>query len=251
VRATAHLGWLGHGSVLLELDGVRLLADPLLRRRVAHLRRAVPLPPAPLLEIDAVLITHQHLDHLDLPSLELIGRELPLVVPQVAGPLLRRRHFHNVTEVVEGDVVNFGDVRVIAVPALHDGRRLLFGESAAALGYVIEGSRRVYLAGDTGLFAGMQELRPLDAAALPVWGWGPTLGPGHLSPEEAAEAVVLLDPRVAVPIHYGTYGPIGSPTPSREPALRFARLVADGPTRCQVAVLAAGEGIDLDVATVA
>ena len=165
--------------------------------------------------------------------------------------MLRRRHFHNVTEVVEGDVVNFGGVRVIAVPALHDGRRLLFGESAAALGYVVEGSRRVYLAGDTGLFGGMEELRPLDAAALPVWGWGPTLGPGHLSPEEAAEAVVLLDPRIAVPIHYGTYGPIGSPTPSREPALTFARLVAEGPTRCQVAILGAGEGIDLDVAAVA
>jgi L-ascorbate metabolism protein UlaG (beta-lactamase superfamily) len=251
MRATAHLGWLGHGSVLLELDGVRLLADPLLRRRVAHLRRSVPLPAEPPAEIDAVLITHQHLDHLDLPSLALIGRDLPLVVPQVAGPLLRRRHFRNVTEVVEGDVVVFGGVRVIAVPALHDGRRLLFGESAAALGYVIEGSRRVYLAGDTGLFAAMAELRPLDAAALPVWGWGPTLGPGHMGPEDAAEAVVLLAPRVAVPIHYGTYGPIGSPAPSREPALKFARLVAEGPTRCQVAILAAGEGIDLDIAAAA
>ena len=161
--------------------------------------------------IDAVLITHQHLDHLDLPSLELIGRELPLVVPQVAGPLLRRRHFHNVTEVVEGDVITFGGVRVIAVPALHDGRRLLFGESACGPRLRGRGLCDASTSQVTPVSsAGMAELRPLDAAALPVWGWGPTLGPGHLSPEEAAEAVVLLDPRIAVPIHYGTYGPIGS-----------------------------------------
>jgi L-ascorbate metabolism protein UlaG (beta-lactamase superfamily) len=242
----ARISWLGHGSVLLELDGVRLLSDPLLRRRIAHLWRAAPLPKVPLGEIDAVLLTHQHLDHLDLPSLGQLGREQRLIAPRAAGPLLRRHGFAHVTEVVEGDVATVGGVRVIAVPAAHDGRRLRFGASAQAVGYVIEGSRRVYVAGDTGLYDGMAALRPLDAAAIPVWGWGPTLGEGHLGPEEAAEAVVRLDPRVAIPIHYGTYGQIGAKAPTREPALAFARLVEAGPTACRVAILEVGVGLELD-----
>ena len=103
----------------------------------------------------------------------------------------------------------------------------------------------MYLAGDTGLFPGMADLRPLDAAAIPVWGWGPTLGPGHMGPEDAAQAVVRLDPQIAVPIHYGTYAPIGMAAPTREPALTFARLVAEGPTRCVVAVPAIGEPVEI------
>jgi len=241
----ARISWLGHGSILLELDGVRLLSDPLLRRRIAHLWRAPPLPPVPR-TIDAVLLTHQHLDHLDLPSLAQLGREQWLIAPRAAGPLLRRHGFARVTEVVEGDVVDVRGVRVIAVPAAHDGRRLRFGASAQAVGYVLEGSRRVYVAGDTGLYDGMAALRPLDAAAIPVWGWGPTLGEGHLGPEEAAEAVVRLDPRVAIPIHYGTYGQIGAKPPTRKPALAFARLVEAGPTTCRVVILEVGDVLDLD-----
>ena len=175
----ARLTWLGHGSCLLELDGARLVSDPLLRRRVAHLWRALPLVPLPDGELDAVLITHQHLDHLDLPSLVRIGRDRRVVAPSAAGALLRRHRFSNVTEVDEGDVVELGALRVLAVPADHDGRRLRFGASAAALGYVIEGSRRVYLPGDTDLFEGMAGLRPLDASAVPVWGWGPRSARAH------------------------------------------------------------------------
>ena len=78
------------------------------------------------------------------------------------------------------------------------------GRPADALGYVIAGGgRRVYFAGDTELFEEMSELRPIDLALLPVWGWGPSLNPGHLDPAGAARALALLRPRVAVPIHWG------------------------------------------------
>jgi L-ascorbate metabolism protein UlaG (beta-lactamase superfamily) len=198
--------FVGHATVLLELDGVRVLTDPLLRTRVAHLRRLVPLEwsPGPL---DAVLLSHLHRDHADLPSLRRLDRSTRLVVPRGAGPFLRRHGFERVIELEEGDSVDVGRLHVGAARAVHDGRRHGFGAHVAALGYVLTGSRSVYFAGDTEPFAGMAELGGLDVALLPVAGWGPRLGPGHLDPTEAAGALRVLRPRVAIPIHWGTYLP--------------------------------------------
>jgi L-ascorbate metabolism protein UlaG (beta-lactamase superfamily) len=209
-REPASVEYVGHGTVRIELDGVRLLTDPLLRKRVAHLRRAVPPPIDATRNIDAVLISHAHYDHLDLPSLSRFGGSVPVLVPRGLGALLRRRRFERVIEVDEGDEVSLGPVTVRAVHADHEGDRGPFGTRATALGYAVLGSRRVYFAGDTDLFDGMQGLvDDLDLALIPIWGWGPSLGRGrHLDPEQAAEALRRLRPRVAVPIHWGTYHPV-------------------------------------------
>ncbi|NEA19311.1 MBL fold metallo-hydrolase, partial [Streptomyces halstedii] len=102
-------------------------------------------------------------------------------------------------------------LRVRAVPALHDGRRLPVGpRRTPALGYVVEGEARTYFAGDTALFDAMAEaVGPVDVALLPVGGWGPYLGHDHLDAVRAAHALALLAPRSAIPVHYGTYWPIG------------------------------------------
>ena len=68
----------------------------------------------------------------------------------------------------------------------------------------------VYFPGDTDLFPEMGSLAPVDAALLPIWGWGPTLGPGHLDPDGAVRATQLIEPRLVIPIHWGTYAPAGS-----------------------------------------
>ncbi len=82
--------------------------------------------------------------------------------------------------------------------------------SADCLGFLIRGSTRIYFAGDTDLFPEMVDLADdLDVALLPVWGWGPNLGPGHMNPKRAAEALTLLRPRIAIPIHWGTFYPLG------------------------------------------
>jgi L-ascorbate metabolism protein UlaG (beta-lactamase superfamily) len=200
--------WIGHGTVLVDLDGVRLLTDPLLRNRVAHLQRRVPPPSAEALRnLDAVLISHLHRDHLDLPSLRRVARGVPLVVPRGAGRLLMRRGYDVVSEVAPGDEVTIGAVTVQATEAQHHGGRGVVGARGPALGFVFAGTRRVYHTGDTDLFDGMREIgdSALDLALVPIWGWGPRLGPGHLDPVRAAEALVLLHPRRAVPIHWGTY----------------------------------------------
>ena len=109
----AQVTWIGHGTVLVELDGVRLLTDPLLRDRVAHLRRHVPPPPPDALrDIDAVLITHLHRDHLDLPSLRRIGRRVPIIVPRGGGRMLLRRGFDAVREIAPGEEVAVGALTV-------------------------------------------------------------------------------------------------------------------------------------------
>src|SRR4029450_11363979 len=94
--------WVGHSTVLVELDGVRLLTDPVLRPRVLHLRRTGPVDWETLPDLDAVLVSHAHQDHLDLPSLRLLGRSLPLVVPRGAARLLQRHGFERGVEVRGG-----------------------------------------------------------------------------------------------------------------------------------------------------
>ena len=242
--------YVGHATVLVELDGARLLTDPVLRGRVLHLRRHGDVSEAPLRDPDAVLISHAHWDHLHVPSLSPLGRGTRVVVPRGAARILRRRRFAEVIEVEAGQSVEIEGVVVTATHAEHDASRGPFGVRAPALGYVVSGSKRIYFAGDTDLFPGMAELGPLDLALLPVAGWGPRLPPGHLDARRAAEALRLLEPSAAVPIHWGTYSPIArrktTAAARREPPEEFARIAAQLAPAVSVRVLAPGESLELD-----
>jgi len=241
--------FVGHATLLIELDGARVLTDPLLRMGIAHVRRRVPLPDiADLLPLDAVLVSHAHADHLDPMSLRQVARDCPVIAPRGCAGLLRRSGVREVIEVEEGDRVDAGGIAVEAVHADHDGRRYPVGPPIAALGFLLDASTRIYFAGDTDLFDGMAELRPLDVALVPIWGWGPSLGPGHLDPRAAARAVALLQPRFALPIHWATYLPLpyrrGHPL-LREPGPAFAAHVAElAPETC-VALVRPGEALEL------
>jgi L-ascorbate metabolism protein UlaG (beta-lactamase superfamily) len=249
------LTWLGHATMLAELDGARILTDPLLRRRPMHLRRHVPDPdPEALRRLDAVFISHLHLDHLDVPSLRRLGTDVRLIVPRGAGGVVRRAGFATVEEVAEGDTVQVGAVAVTAVRADHDRHRLPGGPVAPPLGYVLDGSRRIYFAGDTSLYEEMRQLgHPrLDVALLPIWGWGPRLGPGHMDPHEASRAVALLEPVTAIPIHWGTYFPHGLGGRRHmafvDAPRIFAQAVADLAPGTEVRVLEPGGALDLQPA---
>jgi L-ascorbate metabolism protein UlaG (beta-lactamase superfamily) len=247
--------WVGHSTVLVELDGVRLLTDPVLRGRLAHLRRVGGrAEPGALRDLDAALVSHLHYDHLDLPSLERLGRSVHVVVPAGGGRLLRKRGFGSVEELQVGDEAHVGPVTIRATHAEHEGRRSPFGAAAPAVGYLVAGSARVYFAGDTDLFDAMSALAPgLDVALLPVAGWGPRLPAGHLGPREAAQALALLRPRVAVPIHWGTYRRIGLDRQAallRAPAESFARLAEELAPDVDVRILPVGGQLELPVPTV-
>ena len=237
--------------MLIEHGGVRLLTDPVLRGRVAHLRRRSVAPVDRLLEpLDAVLVSHLHYDHLDLPSLRrLRGSSGPrLIVPRGAGAFLGRAGLREVEELAAGESTEVGGLRVGAVPAAHDGRRRPGGgPRAQPIGFVTRGERRTYFAGDTDLFDGMAELGPLDVALLPVAGWGPRLGPGHMNAPAAARAAALIGPRVAIPIHWGTFHP-RTTRPGRwfsEPPREFAARLAELAPDVEVRVLAPGASTEL------
>ena len=247
------LDFIGHSAVRIELDGVRLLTDPVTRGRVGPLRRVEPVPDRHRLrDIDAVLISHLHWDHLDVPSLRDLGRSVPVFVPVGSGPWMRAAGFRDVRELGVGDVADVGGVVVRAVPAVHSGFRPPLGPTAPPLGFVVRGSRSIYFAGDTDLFDGMGELgEPIDVALLPVWGWGPTLGRGlHLDPLRAAQALRLIRPQAAVPIHWGTYWPhaLGRVFPERlvEPPAAFVEYAAELAPDVQTAPTAVGDMVEWD-----
>ena len=125
------------------------------------------------------------------------------------------------------------------------GRIFGFGKGGV-VGYVVEGPSSVYWAGDTALFDGMRDLATdLDVAVLPIWGWGPKLGPGHLDPEAAAKALAMLRPRFAVPVHWGTLAPLGAkrlwPWLFERPAREFVEWAARLAPEVEVRVLKPGE----------
>jgi L-ascorbate metabolism protein UlaG (beta-lactamase superfamily) len=247
------LTFLGHSTVLVDLDGVRVLTDPLLGHLAAGaIRRHVPaVLPAALVGLTAVFVSHGHLDHLDLASLRALPGQPALIVPVGLGRVVAGVAHGAVHEMRAGDRLRVGDLTLEAVHAEHGRRRSLLTTAEGALGVLIDGSTRVYFAGDTGLFPAMSELAGrVDVALLPVSGWGLTLGPGHLDPWRAAEAAALIRPAIATPIHWGTLHPLGlrrlAGRRFEGPGEAFREAVAARAAGVEVRVLQPGQSMPLD-----
>jgi L-ascorbate metabolism protein UlaG (beta-lactamase superfamily) len=231
--------------VLIELDGVHLITDPVLSHRVGHLVRIAPdIGPDEVGVVDCVLLSHLHADHADIRTLRELQRTGSIIAPASARRWLTRRGLRSVSAISAGEDTAVGPVGVTAIPARHAGRRWPVGPRGAALGFVIHGSSSIYFAGDTDLFSAMADLRgSVDVALLPVWGWGPNVGEGHLDPERAARAVARIEPAVVIPIHWGTYAlpwrrrTGGDPV---RPAREFAALTRRLAPGVEVRVLAPG-----------
>jgi len=244
--------YIGHATLLLEINGIRLLTDPILSRHISgFLRRSHLLPhTGEVGQIDAVLLSHMHHDHLHIPSLSLVGRKTHLIAPAGTASFLKRKGFPHVTELAVGQRTQIGSVSIEATDAIHTGRRPPFGPTADCIGFLVDGEHRIYFAGDTDLFPDMKQVGSgLDVALLPVWGWGPTLGSGHMDPRRAAEALTLLQPRVAVPIHWGTLHPLGmgwwQPNFLTSPPQRFAEHARDLAPEVAIQIVSPGQCFDL------
>ena len=247
--ARVKVTWLGHATVLIETPTARFITDPVLRHRVAHLLRQVADPAHPGV-VDAVLLSHLHHDHFDKPSLrQLASPDTTVVLPDDTTRYLGAIRFGTVRETRVGETFEVGDTTVRVVPAWHDGRRRPGPgiREHDTLGYLIGD---IWFAGDTDLDDSMRELRgAVDVALIPIWGWGTSLGPGHLDPEGAARAIALVEPRIAIPIHWGTFLPAGlgrrNPQLLKDPPLEFARHMAELAPTTRVETLAPGASLVL------
>ena len=209
----AQLTWIGHASWLVQLDDVSLLIDPVFSESIGPgVRRRVPpgVGVSDLPSVDAQLVTHNHRDHLDLPSLRGIDR--PVLAGLGLEAFFSRRGLA-CTELDWWQEARVGPVSVRFVPAQHWSRRGLRDTNETLWGgFVIEGSSaRIYHSGDTAYFGGFEEIGrrvgPIDAALLPIGAYDPAwfMGKQHLNPEEAVRAFVELGAREFVAMHWGTF----------------------------------------------
>lgn len=221
------LTWVGHATVVIDVDDVRLLTDPLLRRHAGPLRRIGGRPdPEAWYQPDAVLLSHLHSDHAAIGSLGLV-RGAPVLSGERNGRWLRKRVGLQVPDVGEDAWTMVGPGGDIAPPTAEPERgvavRLVRADHGArpmphrpndTHGHLIRTTQgTIWFAGDTSLYDEMSDLPSLagekiDVALLPIGGWGPRLSPGHMGPREAVEAVRRVRPRAVLPIHFGTlYAP--------------------------------------------
>lgn len=238
--------WWGHATATVELGGVRVVTDPLLGDRLRHLRRFAPSPGPRAYDADLVLVSHLHHDHLHRPSLRRFAAEVPVVLPQGAEWLLPDSR--RALPVGPGDELEVAGVRVTVLPASHDHRRGSFSRATGhPVGYRVEADgTSFWFPGDTALRPDMADVAPVHLALVPVGGWGPTLGAGHMDPDDAAVAVDRVGARIAVPVHWGTFWPVGlrrlAPANHERlfvtPGRRFAAALARSPA----AVLLPGHG---------
>lgn len=250
--------WIGHSTLLLQMDHTTFLTDPTWADRASPVpgfgpRRLVApglaleaLPP-----IDFVLLSHDHFDHMDLPTLQALARRGPetrFYVPLGNGRFLREAGVGHVVELDWGGQVTQGGVTIHCLESQHwsrreldDARRALWSSWA-----VIGPERRFYFAGDSGFSEGFARigaaLAPFDLAALPIGAYEPSvmMRPFHLDPEEAVRAARELGARRAVAIHWGTFDL--SDEPVDEPPRRFrAAARAAGVADDDALVLRVGE----------
>jgi N-acyl-phosphatidylethanolamine-hydrolysing phospholipase D len=215
------LTWIGHATFYVRMDGSAFLTDPIYSERASPLSFAGPrrlVPPGVPLEalpcLDFVLLSHDHYDHTDLPTVRaLAARGVPFVVPTGLAGLVKEAGGRVAAELGWWQEATLAGVRVTCVPARHfSGRGLADRNRRLWAGFVVSGeTRRLYHSGDTALFDGFGEIGrrcgPIDLACLPIGAYEPRaiMSPIHLNPEEAVRASVELGARAAVGMHFGTF----------------------------------------------
>lgn len=241
--------WIGHATLLVQMEHLTFLTDPNWNDIASPVSFAGPprlVAPGVALEdlppIDFVLISHNHYDHLDIPTLQALAErsdETRFFVPLANGELLRSHGIANVQELDWGDTAGVGGATIHCLPSQHWSRRGLFDEQKALWSsWAVTGSeRRFYFAGDTGYFAGFREigerLGPFDLAAVPIGAYEPRamMRESHVNPEEAVTAGIEVKGKRLLGMHFGTFDladePLDEPPKRMREAARAQGLAED------------------------
>lgn len=247
------LTWIGHASFLLQMAGRGVLFDPVMSRRLGIYPRYTPpgLVPEQLPPVDTLLISHNHYDHLDVPTLRRLRKDLWVGVPLGLGDLLRRLGFREVHELDWWQSLDTGDLRISLVPARHWSRRGLFDVNRSLWGgWVVEGAgHAAFHAGDSAYFAGFAEIGRrfpgIGLAMMPVGAYEPGwfMERNHMTPEQAGQAFLDLGAKTFVPMHWGTFQLTDESL--CEPAERIRAWFAAQRPQGELRQLAVGESLEV------
>ncbi|MFS0635406.1 MBL fold metallo-hydrolase [Mesobacillus foraminis] len=208
--------WIGHSTFLIQMNGLNILTDPVWAKRMGVQKRltepGIPLKELP--NIDAVIISHAHYDHLDFPTLKQLKGIPHYFVPAGLKTLFNRKGYQNVTEMNWWEYRQYKDVTFHFVPAQHWTRRSLRDMNTSHWGgWILQGtapSDTMYFVGDTGYFDGFKEIGSkfnIDTVFMPIGAYEPEwfMADSHISPEDSVQAFIELKAKTFVPMHYGAY----------------------------------------------
>jgi len=225
--------WIGHATFLIQVGGANILVDPnwaMWHSIVKRVRRP-GLKIEHLPQIDAVLVSHAHYDHLHIGSLREVANRQPIIVPEGVGKIVHKRGFGEVREMDYWDTFKLGDIEIVHTPAHHWGARYIHDTHRSFGGYIIKhAGRAIFHCGDSAYFDGFGEIGnvcDIDVALMPIGAYdSPSGREVHMNPEEALDAFGELGAKMIVPMHYGTF-PLGK-EPMHEP---LERLVSEAGNR--------------------
>lgn len=240
--------WLGHAAFLVQMEGVNILVDPNWALWLGPVKRVrhPTLFAHDLPEIDLVLITHAHFDHLHIPSLKRIANGQPVIVPKGVGDVVKKLDFGRIIELDTWQSAPFRDLTVTLTPAKHWGARMIHDVHRHFGGYLIQSSERtVYHCGDSAMFDGFEEIgkrAAIDTALMPIGAYdNPSCRPVHMNPEEALDAFEMMGARYMVPMHHDTFPLSGEPM--HEPAQRLRAATDTRGLTDRVHLLREGESL--------
>jgi L-ascorbate metabolism protein UlaG (beta-lactamase superfamily) len=206
--------WIGHSTFFIQMNGLNIITDPVFSKRMGLEKRLVPLgiPIEHLPEIDVVLISHAHYDHLDFSSIRKLKGNPHYFVPIGVNSLFKRRGFQQVTEANWWDHFRYETLDLHFVPAQHWSRRGVFDKNRAHWGgWIIKNQMKTfYFVGDTAYFRGFKQIGKkfeIDTVFMPIGDYEPDWlsGLAHINPEKAIQAFQDLGASTFIPMHYGTY----------------------------------------------
>ena len=244
--AQVTLAWLGHATVLINFFGIKILTDPVLCPRVGIRLPGFTIGPkrltAPALEfydlpnVDLVLLSHAHFDHLDLRTLRCFDESTRVITARATRDLLKGTRFSHITELDWGQSKSLGaavgEIEITAFPVKHWGARTQRDTYRGYNGYLIERSgHRIIFAGDTAMtenFASLRRHGPIDIAIMSVGAYNPWIH-SHCSPEQAIEMANTAGAGFIMPVHHQTFRL--SFEPLREPIERFEAALSNSPER--------------------
>lgn len=205
--------FIGHGTALIHLNNTNILTDPDFSDWIImfHRIREAGLKIENLPKIDAIVVSHAHRDHLDKWSMEQFPKDTPVLISKGNGDILRDWGFTDVRELDVWNSTIIGGTKITATPAKHSGaRNSVFADYPKALSFIIRGNKTVYFTGDAGLSNGFNEAGSkykIDMALLPIGAYRPRwfMKSHHMSPEDALQAMEMLEAKEMIPIHWGSF----------------------------------------------